>query len=233
MSIDIRPAHERDIPKIAKVVVDAWRSTFAGILPADFLDGMSYDQQEQRHRRTFGRPGVTYYVACSDDVVVGFASGGPTRREAFPSENEVYAIYVLAEFQQHHLGSILFRYVATDLKRSGRKGLAVVALKKNPHRSFYERLGGLPSAAGPITLGSATFNQIAYLWDDVASLALEVVRVSADAHWQAYHAIRRRVLFEDRGLSGYDENHSDDHRDGHFPLLLLQGTIQLEPPVSI
>ncbi|MBY5561836.1 GNAT family N-acetyltransferase [Rhizobium leguminosarum] len=48
-----------------------------------------------------------------------------------------------------------------------------------------------------------------------------VVQVSADEHWNAYHDIRRAVLFEARGLIGYDANHPDDRRDGHFPLLLL------------
>jgi ribosomal protein S18 acetylase RimI-like enzyme len=225
MAIDIRPAQERDVSDIAKVVVDAWRSTFAGILPADFLDGLSYDQQKQRHRKMFERPGVNYHVACSDGAIVGFASGGPTRRDAFRHESEVYAIYLLAEFQYRHLGSVLFRKVATDLKRSGRQGLVVVALSNNPHRGFYQRLGGVPVDANPIALGSATVDQIAYLWDDVASLGLEVVPVSTDMHWRAYHDIRRRGLFEARGLTGYDECHPDDRCDGHFPLLLLQGDI--------
>ncbi|WP_245497540.1 GNAT family N-acetyltransferase [Rhizobium ruizarguesonis] len=48
-----------------------------------------------------------------------------------------------------------------------------------------------------------------------------VVQVSADEHWNAYHDIRRAVLFEARGLIGYDASHPDDRRDGYFPLLLL------------
>ncbi|MGO7588114.1 GNAT family N-acetyltransferase [Rhizobium leguminosarum] len=48
-----------------------------------------------------------------------------------------------------------------------------------------------------------------------------VVQVSSYEHWNAYHDIRRAVLFEARGLIGYDANHPDDRRDGHFPLLLL------------
>ncbi|NNU46054.1 GNAT family N-acetyltransferase [Rhizobium sp. WYCCWR 11279] len=51
--------------------------------------------------------------------------------------------------------------------------------------------------------------------------ACMVVQVSADEHWNAYHDIRRAILFEARGLIGYDANHPDDRRDGHFPLLLL------------
>jgi GNAT superfamily N-acetyltransferase len=40
--------------------------------------------------------------------------------------------------------------------------------------------------------------------------------------WKAYHGIRRKVLFENRGQSGvYDENHPDERREGNYPLLLL------------
>ncbi|HMG37521.1 MAG TPA: GNAT family N-acetyltransferase [Blastocatellia bacterium] len=48
-----------------------------------------------------------------------------------------------------------------------------------------------------------------------------VTPVDAEA-WQAYHEIRRKVLFEDRGLFGvYDQNHPDELADGNFPKLLL------------
>jgi GNAT superfamily N-acetyltransferase len=40
--------------------------------------------------------------------------------------------------------------------------------------------------------------------------------------WRAYHSIRRKVLFENRGQFGvYDENHPDEHSDGNHPLLLI------------
>jgi GNAT superfamily N-acetyltransferase len=43
-----------------------------------------------------------------------------------------------------------------------------------------------------------------------------------DKEWRTYHAIRRRVLFESRGLFGvYDENHPDTFVPGNHPLLLL------------
>src|SRR5262245_66330679 len=45
---------------------------------------------------------------------------------------------------------------------------------------------------------------------------------SSTEEWQAYHSIRRKVLFENRGRFGvYDENHPDEHRKGNHPLLLL------------
>ena len=43
-----------------------------------------------------------------------------------------------------------------------------------------------------------------------------------DKEWQAFHAIRRKVLFENRGkVETYNENHPDDSRAGNHPLVLF------------
>jgi GNAT superfamily N-acetyltransferase len=40
--------------------------------------------------------------------------------------------------------------------------------------------------------------------------------------WEAYHSIRRKVLFENRGRIGvYDKNHPDESREGNYPLILF------------
>ena len=40
--------------------------------------------------------------------------------------------------------------------------------------------------------------------------------------WRAFHDIRRKVLFENRGkLDTYIENHPDDSKPGNHPLILL------------
>jgi len=44
----------------------------------------------------------------------------------------------------------------------------------------------------------------------------------SDEEWRAFHAIRRKVLFENRGKAEtYDENHPDDRKIGNHPLVLL------------
>lgn len=44
----------------------------------------------------------------------------------------------------------------------------------------------------------------------------------SDEEWRAFHAIRRKVLFENRGKTEtYIENHPDDSKPGNHPLLLL------------
>lgn len=166
--IEIRPATESDIPAIANVLVDTWRSTFRGLLPSDFLDGMSHAHQSERHLRMFRKPEAIYHVATDlQGHIVGFASGGPTRHPDFPYQNELYAIYVLDSHQGSGVGTTLFRTLAGDLHRSGRTGLIVWVLINNPNRGFYERHGGTLIGRQPITLGSATIEEFAYGWDDV------------------------------------------------------------------
>jgi GNAT superfamily N-acetyltransferase len=60
-----------------------------------------------------------------------------------------------------------------------------------------------------------------------------LVDVENEADWQAYHAIRRKVLWEARGRSNYDERQPDEYRSSHFPLLFKLdernlGTVRLD-----
>ena len=45
---------------------------------------------------------------------------------------------------------------------------------------------------------------------------------SNDEEWRVYHAIRRKVLFENRGQFGvYDENYPDELETVNYPLILI------------
>jgi len=63
---------------------------------------------------------------------------------------------------------------------------------------------------------------------------MQLLQVQDEESWRAYHLIRRQVLYELRGKSGYDDMHPDEFRLGHFPLLFHQdgtpvGTVRLDP----
>jgi GNAT superfamily N-acetyltransferase len=46
--------------------------------------------------------------------------------------------------------------------------------------------------------------------------------------WHAYHAIRREVLFENRGHFGiYNEDHADELENGNHPLILVHGGVPI------
>ena len=57
--------------------------------------------------------------------------------------------------------------------------------------------------------------------NSIAAERCSLIAPQSAADWAAYHDIRRRILFENRGEHGvYDANRSDDRAPGHFPRLL-------------
>jgi GNAT superfamily N-acetyltransferase len=48
----------------------------------------------------------------------------------------------------------------------------------------------------------------------------ELVKVTTESDWREYHALRRHVLWEARGRSGYDEKRPEEHLAANHPLLL-------------
>lgn len=52
---------------------------------------------------------------------------------------------------------------------------------------------------------------------------LKLVRVSSRIEWEAYHQIRRHVLFDLRGRTGYDDHHPDDRKPDRVPLVFVDG----------
>ena len=67
---------------------------------------------------------------------------------------------------------------------------------------------------------------------------LRAVETSSD--WSSFHSIRRAVLWDARGLDGYDSEHPDDRASGNHPfLLLLDGVpigvvrVDVSPPYAI
>ena len=56
---------------------------------------------------------------------------------------------------------------------------------------------------------------------------------ATNEEWRALHDIRRKVLFENRGKFDYIENHPDDFKGGHHPLIVVYrgvviGVIRIE-----
>ena len=46
MTIQIRQATPADAAAIARVHVDSWRSSYAGVVPEEILSGLSYQERE-------------------------------------------------------------------------------------------------------------------------------------------------------------------------------------------
>jgi hypothetical protein len=51
-------------------------------------------------------------------------------------------------------------------------------------------------------------------------MSYELVKVTTESNWREYHSLRRDVLWEARGQSGYDEKRPAEYIATNTPLLL-------------
>jgi N-acetylglutamate synthase-like GNAT family acetyltransferase len=54
-------------------------------------------------------------------------------------------------------------------------------------------------------------------------MSYELVKVTTEIDWREYHLLRREVLWEARGRSGYDEKRPGEYLASNHPLLLKLG----------
>ena len=170
----VRRARHTDADAIARVHVDSWRSTYAGILPDDLLLNMDAEAHEARWwRHMLARPRHDHLVFVAEDDldgVIGFASGGSSRRSRETGEGEIYTLYVDDDFHGEGHGRSLVLTLAEALADRGKETLVVWVLKENPARYFYEDLGGAYVARRPGRLQGADIEEHAFRWDAIDAL---------------------------------------------------------------
>jgi ribosomal protein S18 acetylase RimI-like enzyme len=180
--IAIRRARPADADAIGEAHVAVWRSTYAGILPEDYLASMSASRQAAQWRRLLAFPaaGHAVFVAVatgpdSPDLdsgaprVVGFASGGRARsgvREA----GEIETLYLLEDWRERGVGRRLMRALAAHLNAIGCRSVMLWVLKDNPSRWFYQHLGGRPVAEQIIRFAGEPVMQLGLLWEPITVL---------------------------------------------------------------
>jgi len=170
----IREARCADAPAIGRVQVDSWRTTYAGLVPADYLASLSYEQQGQvwaRSISSLSSAAAMYVAAAAAEGVVGFAHSGPERSGNQTYTGELYAIYLLAAYQRQGVGRQLTGAVAKGLLQRGLPSMLVWVLAANPSRAFYEASGGQQVAEQEIRIGAARLTEVAYGWRDIRGLA--------------------------------------------------------------
>ena len=183
MAIRVRAADPADAGPIARVQVDSWRTTYAGIAPDDYLANLSYRDRESTWTDILsaGRPCESNFVAETDGgEIVGFAGGGPEREGNPAYLGEIYAVYLLEDYQRAGVGRRLVSAVAGQLLVDGFRSMLVWVLEENrPACRFYEALGGTRVGRKTTTIGGADLAEISYGWSDVGALAVDATGETA------------------------------------------------------
>ncbi|MFO1236095.1 MAG: GNAT family N-acetyltransferase [Alphaproteobacteria bacterium] len=168
----VRAALRDDATAIARIFVESWRESYAGLLPANYLVRLSEVRQRLLWTREIVHAGPRDGVVVAEHEtygVIGFASFGPARDSAVGYDGEVYTIYVDPNHLGGGVGHALIRAAFARLTADGFRSAVVWALKGNPARYFYENEGGRLVAERPGAIAGKPVREIAFGFADIAS----------------------------------------------------------------
>ena len=143
--IGVRAASAEDAAAIARIHVESWQSTYAGILPDEVLLNLDSAQYEARWWRhvlgRFRRNHFVYVAESPDGGVVGFASAGPSRNSGLPYRAEVYTIYLGDDYHGRGIGRQLFASAVAGAQEARGPSVIVWCLSQIPSRFFFRTPG--------------------------------------------------------------------------------------------
>ena len=167
--ISIRAAAEHDAVAISHVHVESWRTTYAGIVPEEYLATLNEAERVLLWREWLTRD-IPVYIADLDGEIVGFISGGAIREPVQTYDAELYAIYLLERAQGQGIGTALLKKLAESLSSKGFTSMIVWVLEKNPSRNFYERSTAQIVTAKDIQIGGVMLSEVSYGWPDLQAI---------------------------------------------------------------
>ncbi|MEO8566181.1 MAG: GNAT family N-acetyltransferase [Betaproteobacteria bacterium] len=172
--IVIRRAAPRDAEAIARVRIDGWRTSYRGLIPAAYLDGMQVDASTALWDKilTAGPNPASVFVATHGDEVVGFAAANMLAEPRYGLNAELTAVYLRREFQRVGLGRRLIAAVVDAQRALGATGMIVWVIAGNkPARAFYEALGAELLVEQAFQWDGMDLLEAGYGWRDLTALA--------------------------------------------------------------
>jgi ribosomal protein S18 acetylase RimI-like enzyme len=167
----IRPSRQADAQAMAHVYVQTWQDTYLGLVPFGYLYAMSAGELERGFLNETRSKHTLSYIAEDVGEVRGFISGGYARQADDVYEGEIYALYVLRNYQRQGIGTQLVLALAAAFNRNDIHSMFVWVLEQNPCRRFYEKLNGMYLHKKRLPVGGEKLDTVAYGWIDTGLLA--------------------------------------------------------------
>ena len=140
--LTVRAAVLEDAAGIARVHLQAWRESYAHLLPAESLAGLQQGPREERWRAIVAAATTETWVACAGTDIIGWANAGTGRDDDGPRPQELEGIYVLASHYGSGAGQMLLDAAVGDA------GAYLWIAEDNPRAfAFYRRNGFVPDGA--------------------------------------------------------------------------------------
>ena len=138
----ISPAIEEEIPRIALITSESWKSAYAGIIAEDYLASLTSAHWIDRLSGAFEDKTLNVLVAKKDGEIIGFTGFGKSRQEDYSNDGEIVSMYFLPEYIGKGYGHKLMTRVLQELTNLGFANAILATLAANKRAiGFYTSSG--------------------------------------------------------------------------------------------
>ena len=161
----IRKAAVSDSEDIARIHVETWRKAYEGIIPADYLHGLSIETRAERWAQMLAEESHGTKVALNENhEVIGWTRSGPSRDEDGEGAGELYAIYLCSKYWGKGIGRELMSDALHELLETGFNTVTLWVFADNKRTiRFYEKAGfKLDGAEKTIEISGRKLREVRY-----------------------------------------------------------------------
>ena len=168
LALSVRTARPQDAADLARIYIESWQDTYAGVISHALLTAMSLKAHTARWQasiKNMERFGGTVLVA--EDArfgPVGLSSLGRARDGGLGFEGEVYTLYVDPAFLGRGTGRALLCGAFEALKDRKLRSCLIWAHARNNACFFYEAMGGRRVATRTTRLMGELTPEIGFGW---------------------------------------------------------------------
>jgi ribosomal protein S18 acetylase RimI-like enzyme len=166
-ALSLRQARPGDAMPLARIYVEAWRDTYAAILPHKLLANLSVEMHAARLERAI-RKGAVMTAELPHHGVVGLAGFGAARDRALNLDGEVYTLYVDPDFLGLGVGRSLLHGAFAALEMRGFHSCVIWSHAQNHACFFYEAMGGARVAERRTVLAGQELSEVGFGWKRLA-----------------------------------------------------------------
>ena len=171
----IRPSLEHSFD-MAHIHVRTWQYAYYNLLDNNFLNNLSVKNKTEiwARRLVDTESGFIIFAAKIKDKIVGYIFGGLSQ---YKSERrydcEVYAYYILPEYQNIGVGKKLFKTFTKEAIARGYRNICLWCLAGNKTEEFYKHIGGIYKKSKKIAIpptSKTKYKNNMYIYPDLKIL---------------------------------------------------------------
>lgn len=168
LALSVRTARPADAADLARIYIESWQDTYAGVISHTLLAAMSLKGHTARWQATIrnGERNHGAVLVAEDDRhgVIGLCSLGAARDGGIGFEGEVYTLYVDPAFLGRGVGRALLTGAFDALKARRLRSCLIWAHARNNACFFYEAMGGRRVATRTTRLMGELTPEIGFGW---------------------------------------------------------------------